>query len=108
MSQPEYVLHQHRVRSTARAEWGRRIALAVVVVFLCLAAVHNGNQTYLEAVDLWTEEKLARAERTTREPRARIWSKKCERQGKDSLATQADKEPWKVRCIPRRVLGANA
>ena len=41
--------------------------------------------------------------RAPEEP-ARIWSKKCARQGKDVFATRADGGPWKVTCIPRRTL----
>lgn len=109
MSQPEYTLHQHLARAEARALLWRRISLTVVVVFIALAAAHNGNTTYLEAMDAWTAEKLNRVERvarTTRATPAPIWSARCERRGKDAVVKRADSSPWQIHCVPRRVLTA--
>ena len=35
---------------------------------------------------------------------ARIWSRKCARQGKDALLVKADGGPWQARCMERRTL----
>ena len=84
------------------------MALAVVKAGLALGFV---GACYLAVgtIDYHVLAGLA-AERTARPAAvpapapAPIWSKKCERQGKDTLAAKADGKPWEARCVERRVL----
>lgn len=102
VSQPEYLARQ-RCEAERIGPWTRRIFFWLVVAALVLAAADHGNATYSAAYDTWTEQKIARVERARAEPRIRIWSKKCERQGRAVIATRADNGPWHVRCGPKRL-----
>jgi hypothetical protein len=103
MSQREYVLHEHALRAEGRALFWRRACLAVVIVFITLAAAHNGSRDFADSVDLWSEQRIARAARARQDP-AVIWSKRCERRDMDVLVKRADKKPLEIHCVPRRVL----
>lgn len=80
-----------------RFQQRRNVVFATLVAVLTLGAV--GNSDYADALDTWAEEKLARVERARGQERGRIWSAKCERQGKRVLAMQADGGKWLVRCV---------
>ena len=82
----------------------RNLVFAALVAFLTLGA--GGNSDYADAVDRWAEEKIARVERQSGMNRARIWSQKCERQGKRIIAKQSDGGKWIVHCV--RATGTRA
>jgi hypothetical protein len=44
-------------------------------------------------------ERAQRAPKTATQNEARLWSKKCERRGKQILATQADGGKWVLKCV---------
>ena len=52
-------------------------------------------------------DRLAAAEERIAKPtahgEARIWSRKCERQGKRVFATQADGGRWRITCVKAEV-----
>ncbi len=81
----------------------RTVVFAFVVIVCGLGLV--GNMDYADALDRDSERKAraaARAKQADPLP-ARIWSKKCERAGKQIIATQADGGRWIVRCVNTNV-----
>ncbi len=82
------------------------INVVLLVALFLLAAGKNGDESYAQAFETWTEEKISRVERVRHQSRAVIWSKRCERQGKDALVKRADDQPWQIHCVERRVLSA--
>ncbi len=82
----------------------RVLNLILGVVVLLLASTHAATTDTADAIETWTEEKLARVARRQQLPRAVIWSQRCERRGMDAIALRADREPYKIRCVPRVVL----
>lgn len=82
----------------------RALNVVLVVALIVVAGAKSGIESYVDAFEAWTEEKIARTERARRMPRTLVWSKRCERQGKDALVKRADMQPWQIHCVPRRVL----
>lgn len=82
----------------------RALNALLVGALLVVSCAKTSTDDYVDAIETWTEEKLARVERARREPRTRIWSARCERQGKDAIAFEADGKPIEIRCVERRVL----
>lgn len=78
--------------------------LVLGVMVLMLAATHAATSDTADAIETWTEDKLQRVERRQQLDRAVIWSQRCERRGKDSIAKRADTGPWTIHCVPRTVL----
>ena len=68
---------------------------ALAFVFACMLAVQSIDYHVARAGAAEKAETARRAEAN----RARIWSKRCERQGKQILATKADGEGWKIKCV---------
>jgi hypothetical protein len=86
-------------------KWLADSAKAVIAGAAVIAILGFSANSNLEAwVEKWDEEKIAREGRRLHAERAVIWSRRCERKGMDVVAMQADNEPWKIRCVPRRVL----
>ena len=77
------------------------VAKALFFLLACYALV--GTMEYRVESAIAAERLAQRKARAPEEP-ARIWSRKCARQGKDVYATRADGGPWKITCIPRRTL----
>ena len=84
-------------QSPPRPMKGRNVAFAALVAFLTLGAV--GNSDYADAIDTWTEEKLARPKRAAKPDPAVIWSQRCARKGKQLLAKQGDGGKWQISCV---------
>jgi hypothetical protein len=113
MSQPEFA-HRERldaeIRRYAVHPAARNLFLVVTVLFLAVAAAWNGNANYVEKLEAEAAEKRMRPLRAQKGNdtftlhRAPIWSQRCERRGMDTLASKADRDPWKARCVPRKVL----
>lgn len=83
----------------------RRLANVLLgAVVLVLASMHANTSDTADAIETWSEEKLARVARRQKATEAAVWSARCERRGMDSLAKRADQEEWKVHCVERRVL----
>lgn len=78
--------------------------VVLLLALVLLAGAKNAGESEATAYELWAEEKIARVERAKHRPRGEIWSRRCERQGKDVLVKRADMEPWQIHCAPRRVL----
>jgi hypothetical protein len=88
---------------------GRLLAFAIVVI--CMGSAVVGNFDYADALEQQAQRAYVRIERQVAADRmirdteaTRIWSKRCERQGKDVLALRSDTKPWVIRCVERRVL----
>jgi hypothetical protein len=71
---------------------------------LVLASMHANTHDAADAIETWTEEKLARVARRQKTTETVIWSARCERRGMDTLAKRADAGDWKLHCVERRVL----
>ena len=68
---------------------------------LCSAIIGG---CYLLAGTMDYNDKASAAQEQKYLNQGRIWSKKCEKQGKDVIATKADNGKWKVACIEKRTL----
>jgi hypothetical protein len=82
----------------------RGLNVILTLALLVVACAKNGGENFAESFDAWTEEKIGRVERIRHLSRAQIWSKRCERAGRDVLAKRADNEPWQIHCTARVVL----
>lgn len=78
--------------------------VALAVALIVLAYAKTGTESYADALDAESRAKTERVARAKRADPARIWSQRCERQGKDVFATRADGKPWEIRCVTRQVL----
>jgi len=74
-------------------------ALWFIVVMLVLSFGLVGTLDYNDAKAVEQEYVTAKKSRQSREQPARMWSKKCERQGKRIFATQADGKAWIIKCV---------
>lgn len=68
------------------------------VAFLIAAYLFMGFNDYRDKAPRYAPATTAAPER------APIWSRRCERQGKDTLVKVADSNPPEIHCLPRRVL----
>ena len=70
-----------------------------VVAFVLICYGFAGTQDYNIAKAAEQEYRAAVKAKRAQDQPARIWSKRCEAQGKRVLATQADGGKWKIRCV---------
>ena len=69
-----------------------RTALAGMFIFCCY--LYASNEDY--------KIQAAAAKEAKGDP-ARIWSRKCQREGKQIFASKSDKGPWVIKCVDGRV-----
>lgn len=79
----------------------REHAYIAVVLVMCASVVGRIDMDVAEAAEKERQQR-------TREDRARIWSKKCEKRGQDTLAKQKDGGKWTITCVPKRTLTVGA
>jgi predicted hydrolase (HD superfamily) len=84
------------------------INVVLTITLLVVACAKVSTDDTADAIEIWTQQKLDQVAHARHISRAQIWSRRCERKGMDTLATRADKEPWKAHCIERRILTAKA
>src|SRR3990167_4911063 len=86
-------LEQQRIKEQrSRAPW-----FAVVVFILAYGIA--GTVDYNDAKAQEREYLAAKKAKRSQDQPARIWSKRCQREGKRILAVQSDGGRWKISCV---------
>ena len=75
-----------------------RLYTVFVALFLTCSYAITGTLDYQDKLSAVEERK------TIKKQVAPIWSQKCQRKGMDVMASKADKGPWKINCIQKRVI----